>query len=878
MKRVKWIILIMIISLFFVGCSNSSEKDMKVTEETNSKGNNQEDAEDVSANEVGAEAEKNDVPEADPEPTEEEILELAVEERNAQDAENKKKDAEYYVPLPVINSIEDLDPEIEKIKAKALYMTSNIAGFNFDEEDVQLYADHIRYLAGESSDPVDQTRLNNDVNRLEEILGICMATEINSLVIDVKNDKGLVGWKSDIQLVQDINSHVNAPMKEYEKLLNYLDENDIYAIARVVAFKDPFYAEAEPDHTIQLNAGGTYRDNEGTAWVNPFDKFVWNYVVAVSKEAALRGFKEIQYDYVRFPDNAKQYNEITFFPERNLRDKDEGIEDFLAYANHALEPYNVNISVDVFAQASRSWDDYPEDIGQTWRKMANLSDYICPMIYPSHYGENVYGFAVPDQHPYDVVRIALQESIERNSAQKDPGIIRPWIQGFTAGWIPGHINYDAETIAEQIIAATELGIDEYIVWDSNNTYDPMIFFYHDRIGEPFPKEGKDMVGRTAEEALDRYLSAERYDRKNQIYLLTPKELRVEEYDTFVEELDSSEITVESFDILSVKKVDDANYTAKVDVNYTSTEGKAELVGAEYKITMEEGVFKIIRPELEWLNPEDFPLGLAPNEMGRIMVLMYHNVGDEEATWIRTPDNLRKDLDTLYKKGYRPISLKDYASGNITTESGYTPVVITIDDTNKNNFYYSENGEIDPDSFVGIFMDFHEEHPDFPLEATFFADGPSVFDEPDLEKKKVDAIIKAGMDISNHTLAHKSLKNLDKAGIQEAIGKQAKELEALIGVKGYEVNTLALPYGERPSDEVLEQLLLKGAYENQAYENIAVLNVGWNPAYSPYDDRFDPLSIPRIRASEMDVDNVGMYNYIEYFENHPDQRFISDGKP
>jgi len=877
MKKIKWIVLLVVVSLFFVACDNDSESAGNANAEAESTDNSQDEDASESDSTMETEVEAEPEPEVEPEPTDEELLALAIEERNEQDAINKERDGAYYVPLPTIDSIDDLNPELVTAKAKALYMTSNIAGFNFEEEDVELYADHIRYLAGESTEAVDQARLS-DVNRLEEILGICMATEVNSLVIDVKNDHGLVGWKSDIQIVQDIDSHMNAPMKDYERLLNYLDENDIYTIARVVAFKDPYYAEHEPDHTIQLNSGGTYRDNKGTAWVNPFDPAVWDYVVAVSKEAALRGFKEVQYDYVRFPDNAAKYNDITHFPERNLRDKDEGIEDFLIYANRALEPYNVHISVDVFAQASRSWDDHPEDIGQTWRKMANLSDYICPMIYPSHYGPNVYGFPVPDQHPYDVVRIALQESIEKNSAQKNPGIIRPWIQGFTAGWIPGNISYDAETIAEQIIAAAELGIDEYIIWDASNTYDPMIFFYHDRIGQPFPKEGQDMVGRTAEEALDRYLTAERYDRKSQIYLLTPKESRAEDYDDFADELDTSEIKVESYDILSVEKVDDENYIAKVDVTYSSTSGLAELTSAEYSVTMEDGVFKIIRPELEWLNPEDFPLGLAPNEMGRVMVLMYHNIGDEEATWTRTPENFRKDLDTLYEKGYRPISLKDYASGNITTESGYTPVVITIDDTNKNNFYYTEDGEIAPDSFVGIFMDFHEAHPDFPLEATFFADGPVVFDEPDLEKKKVDTVIQAGMDINNHTLAHESLKKLDAAGIQEAIGKHAANIEKLIGVKDYKVNTLALPYGERPSDDVLEKLLLEGKYENYSYENIAVLNVGWNPAYSPFDERFNPLSIPRIRASEMNVDNVGMYNYIEYFDKNSGQRFISDGKP
>jgi len=91
-----------------------------------------------------------------------------------------------------------------------------------------------------------------------------------------------------------------------------------------------------------------------------------------------------------------------------------------------------------------------------------------------------------------------------------------------------------------------------------------------------------------------------------------------------------------------------------------------------------------------------------------------------------------------------------------------------------------------------------------------------------------------------------------------------------------MNTLALPFGERPKEAVLTQYLASGSYNGVPYENIAVLNVGWNPAYSPYDSRFDHTSIPRIRASEMKVDNVGLYNYLDYFDKHPEERFISDG--
>ena len=274
--------------------------------------------------------------------------------------------------------------------------------------------------------------------------------------------------------------------------------------------------------------------------------------------------------------------------------------------------------------------------------------------------------------------------------------------------------------------------------------------------------------------------------------------------------------------------------------------------------------------------ENIDLNLKPNEGGKIMILMYHNIGDQEEEWVRTPANFLKDMDTLYNKGYRPISLKDYASGNITTEQGFTPVVITFDDGNLNNFEYLENGQIKEDSAVGLLMGFHEKHKDFPLEATFFLYGEHPFRQNSLISDKLNFIVENGMDIGNHTKDHNSFKNASMEEIQDQIGLEAQFLKSALNQDDYDINALALPFGERPKDGELTTYLASGSCNGVPYKNIAVLNVGWNPAYSPYDKRFDLTSIPRIRASEMQVDHVGLYNYIAYFDKHPEERFISDG--
>ena len=543
---------------------------------------------DVGEDGTSMENEKN----AEGEELSEEEKQKAMEtEREELEKTRKEELGEFYVPLPPLG-----DDKVDTVKAKSLYITGTIAGFEFEQERIDYYVEYINALNGKSGNSPDTSRLD-EINKLEKILGIAKASEINALVIDIKNDDGHVTWNSDIDIVKEVGSNVSASFVDYQPLMDYLEENEIYTIARVVAFKDPFFAAAKPDNAIQLTEGGVYLDRAGESWVNPFDEYVWNYVVAVSKEAALRGFDEIQYDYVRFPDRASHYNPITKFPGRDDRKKDEGIEDFLIFAREQLKPYNVHIAADVFGIVTHSWDDIPDDIGQTWRKVANNVEYICPMIYPSHYGPGLYGFDVPDRHPYEIAKLSVMEAIERNAAQKDPAIIRPWFQGFNAPWVSGNINYDGKAISDQMVAAWELGVEEYIIWNAGNNYDPMSFFYHDRIDKTVV-EGQDIMDRTPEMALERFLKAERDSKYSNLYLLTPIEDRAEDYDEFVEAIEETNPVLNSYTINSVKK-NDKGYIASVDVSYTSDKGEFSGENVEFEIVEENEVFKIKTPEIEW---------------------------------------------------------------------------------------------------------------------------------------------------------------------------------------------------------------------------------------------------------------------------------------
>lgn len=269
------------------------------------------------------------------------------------------------------------------------------------------------------------------------------------------------------------------------------------------------------------------------------------------------------------------------------------------------------------------------------------------------------------------------------------------------------------------------------------------------------------------------------------------------------------------------------------------------------------------------------LSLNPNELGEIMILMYHGIGEEESVWQRTPDNFRKDLEYMYQNGYRMISLNDYAKGEIKTEAGFTPIILTFDDGRQNNYNLVEvNGEmvLDPDCAVGILEEFKNKYPDFNVTASFFL-GTNPFGQKEYVQKKLNWLIENGYDLGNHTYSHNEMAKLNSEQIQIEIGSVNNIIKQY--VPDYTVETLALPHGSNPKDEFIESML-KGEYEGNEYETIAVLDVGWRPAYSPFDTLTNFNSLYRVTASEINVGNCGMNDYFKSYEENKRERFISDG--
>jgi hypothetical protein len=302
--------------------------------------------------------------------------------------------------------------------------------------------------------------------RLSELIRIADTTAINALVIDVKDDRGHLLFPT--RAAEQFHPTAKKPMlKDVGPLLRRLQEHNIYPIARIVTFKDPSYTAAHPEKAILDPARGKpYQSRDKLTWATPYDSDFRAYNLAIAREAALAGFREIQFDYIRFPDVSRSRR--LDYRDSSGQSKSRTIQSFLLEARGQLAPLQVYVAADIFGLVCTVSDDM--NIGQYWEAVSNAADYLCPMMYPSHYGPDVYGFPVPDREPYGVIARGLEDSLERNRNLATPAQLRPWLQAFTASWIKGHRSYGVAEVQAQIRACRERGIDSYLIWNPSNRY------------------------------------------------------------------------------------------------------------------------------------------------------------------------------------------------------------------------------------------------------------------------------------------------------------------------------------------------------------------------------------------------------------------------
>lgn len=349
---------------------------------------------------------------------------------------------------------------------------------------------------------------------MDELIDLVDRTELNAMVIDIKNDEGRITYEMETPLVKELGA-CKRYIRDIDTLVEKCKEKNIYLIARIVAFKDPYLAQVKPEWCVHNADGSIFTDKSGLAWLNPYQRSVWDYLIDVSKEALAVGFDEIQFDYVRFSTDSGMEN-VDFGLDVEEKDRREIITEFIQYAAENIHEAGGAISADVYGVVIDSEEDQ-RIVGQDYKELSKYLDYISPMIYPSHYGPYNYNIPVPDAEPYRLVLTAMQSSkkvlagilvdtVSGNSLQEgntehaeddsafengenalaedysmeepatlqpEEGIraqVRPWLQDFTATWVKGHINYGADEIRAQIQAVYDAGYEEWILWNASNRY------------------------------------------------------------------------------------------------------------------------------------------------------------------------------------------------------------------------------------------------------------------------------------------------------------------------------------------------------------------------------------------------------------------------
>jgi len=295
----------------------------------------------------------------------------------------------------------------------------------------------------------------------ESALALAKDTEINSLVIDVKGDRGVITYKSSIPLASEVGAQKLVIIKDIRGLIQSLREKGIYTVARIVVFKDEVLGTARPDLTVKTQDGRIFHDRENLVWVDPSRKEVWDYNINIAVEAAQNGFDEIQFDYVRFPDRKG----LLFAVANTEENRVKYISGFLGEAKRRLAPYNVFVAADIFGYVS--WNLNDTQIGQKIEQVASCVDYISLMLYPSGFQFGIPGYRNPVAHPYEIVSLTLKRARERTNIPASR--FRPWLQAFK-DYAFDRRHFSAPEIRSQIKAAEEFGSGGWMLWNPRNVY------------------------------------------------------------------------------------------------------------------------------------------------------------------------------------------------------------------------------------------------------------------------------------------------------------------------------------------------------------------------------------------------------------------------
>jgi hypothetical protein len=306
-------------------------------------------------------------------------------------------------------------------------------------------------------------------DRMKKLIAIADSTEINALVIDIKDEFGLNYKSSDTMVARNAGTAGTIP--NLKATVDTMKAHGIIPIARIVVFKDSVAARLNPQHTIRKADGGVWRDKEGLAWVSAYDPKIWEYNIRVAEEMARVGFAEVQFDYIRFPEPYRSLPKQVF-PTANGRSKQQALAEFLRTACPRVRALGARCTIDVFGLTTTVPGAL--EIGQHWESLSPFVDVILPMTYPSHYPRGAFGIDRPNAEPYRINHIAIKRARERNEKLgiHDPGHVRAWLQAFS---LPRMLpKYGARELEEQKRAIYDAGYDSWILWNPGARYESFL--------------------------------------------------------------------------------------------------------------------------------------------------------------------------------------------------------------------------------------------------------------------------------------------------------------------------------------------------------------------------------------------------------------------
>jgi hypothetical protein len=302
---------------------------------------------------------------------------------------------------------------------------------------------------------------------MRHFVAIADSTEINALVIDMKDEFGLSYQSPTADFARNAGPENKFTVTRLRSTLDTLKAHGILPIARLVVFKDSVAARVNPQWTIRRQDGSIWRDHKGLAWVDPHNRALWEYNIGVAEELVKLGFSEVQFDYIRFPEPYKSLPQQVF-PADKGQSKPDAIAEFLKVADERIGKLGVRSTADIFGLVTTVGG--PLEVAQHWERLSPVTDVLLPMVYPSHYPRGSFGIPVPNADPYRTVNIAISRARERDAklGVKKGENVRPWLQAFSLG----KPDYGAEHVRQQKQAVYDAGYDGWVLWHPGSNYAP----------------------------------------------------------------------------------------------------------------------------------------------------------------------------------------------------------------------------------------------------------------------------------------------------------------------------------------------------------------------------------------------------------------------